>query len=1036
MSRLFRFAALGVLIPAIALAQSAPNRPAPERTPMVELSTAPFEAGSPIRSDTVYLAAGQLRSLRHATVDELRGEAAAATLDVRHVIQLDGPLTPDQRAAMEKAGVVLHDYLPSNAYIAELAATDADAFAQLPFVRSATPIVPAWKLSPELGRANFTTFDRKTMAAAGRSAVLVTLFPGEDPAPIADLITRTIPNTQVFYANRHGEDSEISVALNAADVTLLADIPAVQFVEPAPELTFRNSTTTWIAQSNQTNMTPVYSHGIHGENQVVGVMDGKIDQNHCAFANGKILFYNTSAGTDSHGTHTSCTAAGNNASLPDLRGIAYEAHIVFDDIPAFTDAGMYDTLLQHHNQGARVHTNSWGDDGTTSYNALCRGNDRFSYDYEDSLVMFAVTNLSALKNPDNAKNILAVGASQDTPNQGSFCSGGTGPTVDGRRKPEVFLPGCNTTSARSSTACSTIQYTGTSMASPAVTGSAALVRQYYTDGFYPTGAASGSDAFTPTGALVKATIINSATDMTGIAGYPSNQEGWGRVLLDDTLHFTGDTDVLIVRDIRNASGLSTAGQNSVAFNVAGSGERLRVTLVWTDPPASASTGAAAAWINNLDLEVVDPNGNIYKGNVISSGVSTIGGTADDRNNVEQVILPTPSTGGWLARVKGTAVNQGTQGFALVISGDVNEGPAPLQISLDTAVPSLIAPQTPVNITATVTPGDDTLVPGSVTLHYAADGSTFTDLAMSFVSGTTYAGTIPGFESCDDTPAFYVSAEGASTGVVSAPVAGASAPYTFALGVDTGVFADNMETDMGWTVNALSLDNATTGIWNRMDPQQVANAGLISQPENDTTAAGTLCWVTDGNAGAAAGDFDVDNGSTSLYSPILDLSGADSATMSYQRWYSNHAGGDPGNDVFTVQVSSNGSTWVTAQTIGPSSAFTVGGWFASSFVIDDFVPLTSTVRVRFIAADAGTGSLVEAAIDDVSVAVRSCVIAPPACVGDITGDGITNSADFNVLASNFGTLVGATHATGDLTGDGAVNSADFNVLAGDFGCGGN
>ncbi len=61
------------------------------------------------------------------------------------------------------------------------------------------------------------------------------------------------------------------------------------------------------------------------------------------------------------------------------------------------------------------------------------------------------------------------------------------------------------------------------------------------------------------------------------------------------------------------------------------------------------------------------------------------------------------------------------------------------------------------------------------------------------------------------------------------------------------------------------------------------------------------------------------------------------------------------------------------------------------------------------------------------------VAPVVCIGDITGDGSTNSADFNVLASNFGAGPGATLAQGDLTGDGFVNSADFNILAGDFGC---
>jgi len=60
-------------------------------------------------------------------------------------------------------------------------------------------------------------------------------------------------------------------------------------------------------------------------------------------------------------------------------------------------------------------------------------------------------------------------------------------------------------------------------------------------------------------------------------------------------------------------------------------------------------------------------------------------------------------------------------------------------------------------------------------------------------------------------------------------------------------------------------------------------------------------------------------------------------------------------------------------------------------------------------------------------------APVVCAGDVTGDGLTNSADFNILASFFGQFV-APSTSGDLTGDGLVNSADFNVLAGDFGCG--
>ncbi len=76
-----------------------------------------------------------------------------------------------------------------------------------------------------------------------------------------------------------------------------------------------------------------------------------------------------------------------------------------------------------------------------------------------------------------------------------------------------------------------------------------------------------------------------------------------------------------------------------------------------------------------------------------------------------------------------------------------------------------------------------------------------------------------------------------------------------------------------------------------------------------------------------------------------------------------------------------------------------------------------------------GSDLEVDFDD----VRLDASPAPGCVGDVNGDGHTNSADFNILAASFGSSV-APGTNGDLTGDGLVNASDFNVLAGDFGCG--
>ena len=74
----------------------------------------------------------------------------------------------------------------------------------------------------------------------------------------------------------------------------------------------------------------------------------------------------------------------------------------------------------------------------------------------------------------------------------------------------------------------------------------------------------------------------------------------------------------------------------------------------------------------------------------------------------------------------------------------------------------------------------------------------------------------------------------------------------------------------------------------------------------------------------------------------------------------------------------------------------------------------------------------AGMDSAVAYLEDLLAPPPGCPGDVTGDGGTNIADFNILAGNFGSGV-APNTGGDLTGDGVVNIADFNVLAGDFGC---
>lgn len=604
----------------------------------------------------------------------------------RFVIQLDGPITPARRAALEQAGARLGDYLPANAYVVTL---DPEAIAAgrdaVDFVQWGESMRPEWKVDTRIGQRPYVTPERLEIAARGEVVLWAHLFAGETGADVAAALAG-LQGVRVLGVSEEAGHVIVSVMARSGSALNLASLDAVQYVEEAPEATLRNATSRTIVQSGLVGPTPFYNNGITGSGQIVGVIDSRIDLNHCSFrdtvapgpTHRKILAFNASSGSGaSHGTHVAGTIAGDNGDSTDTRGVAYNAKIVFNIIPSDVSTGttFLSQLNTHHNQGARVHSNSWGADNRTDYNGWAWAIDRFSRDNEDSVVAFAVTNQSVLYTPENAKSCLAVGASQDNTSVNNHCSGGQGPTADGRRKPETYAPGCSTSSSSSGTSCGLRSLTGTSMACPAVSGAVALFRQYFTDGYYPTGAPVSGNGFVPTGALLRAMIMNGSVDMTGITGYPSNREGWGRLVGDVSAHFAGDARTLVVRDIRNASAeaLSTGGQHEWEFDVTGSNEQLRVTMTFTDVPATI--GATFTPVNNLDLEVIAPDGvTIYKGNNFntSTGQSLTGGSADAINSTEQVHITNPSTGRWKARVKGTAVNQQTQGFGLVITGEVAE----------------------------------------------------------------------------------------------------------------------------------------------------------------------------------------------------------------------------------------------------------------------------------------------------------------------------------------------------------------------------
>ncbi|MBN1827246.1 MAG: M20/M25/M40 family metallo-hydrolase [Candidatus Eisenbacteria bacterium] len=208
--------------------------------------------------------------------------------------------------------------------------------------------------------------------------------------------------------------------------------------------------------------------------------------------------------------------------------------------------------------------------------------------------------------------------------------------------------------------------------------------------------------------------------------------------------------------------------------------------------------------------------------------------------------------------------------------------------------------------------------------------------------------------------YYLLASDESGNRKTHPAGAPAETHSFFVGAITSFYSDDFESDQGWTVGAEG-DDATTGIWERGDPQGTTSGGQV-QPEDDhTPAPGVNCYVTGRLAGTSAGSYDIDGGITTLLSPVFDLSAYNRAGVSYWRWYTNSMGASPGEDDWRVSVN-DGSGWVDLENTTESR----NSWTEMVFRLDEVIDLTSTVQFRFIAGDEGSGSLVEAALDDFAI----------------------------------------------------------------------
>ncbi len=612
------------------------------------------------------------------------GELAARDDETCVVAYFAGPLAPPGREALQASGVRLLSYLGGHAYFARLTpALDPTAAAGAAGLTAIEAIDPSNKLHPDLaaGIAHPWSIVRSGSPGAISSttvAVYVLFHRDVDLEQRAEAIVRAFDGTLV---SRIRAINGVVAHLSLARLADLAAHDDVMFVEPPlpalEDLNAENSVRTGAGILND----PPY--GLDGSGVTVMVYDGGRVASHVDLAGRLTVGQSDTSGTSDHATHVACTVGGAGAQFsgmaPGVQIVSYgfeqpgglqQGFLYTDpgDLEAdYTEAiSLYGADLSNNSIGTNTASNGYpceweGNYGATSAlidevvrGALgspfrivwANGNERSTGACGTSYLTTAP--------PACAKNSLTVGAlNSNDDSVTSFTS--WGPCDDGRLKPDVSAPGCQSGGDNGVTSCSSSGgYTvkcGTSMASPTAAGVSALLLEQYRKSFL------GRPDFR--NSLLRAVLAQTAVDL-GNPG-PDYQSGYGSIRAVPAAN--------LIAEERFVEDTITQGQVYVFTLEAPGGVDLKVTLAWDDP--AASPAANPVLVNDLDLRIVGPDATVYHPwtlNPGNPGAPAIRTVRDGSNNIEQVVVSNAPAGTFTVEIEAVNIAEGPeQPFGLAAS---------------------------------------------------------------------------------------------------------------------------------------------------------------------------------------------------------------------------------------------------------------------------------------------------------------------------------------------------------------------------------
>jgi len=611
----------------------------------------------------------------------------------RVIVRFSAPVEAAARQALRDAGVELLTYIGDYSYFASVSAERLDlaALDRIPALLGAETIGREYKLHRDL--------------LAGEVPPWAVVAEVETEAGPEELVAAYV----VFHRDvaldpdgaalcyRHGAViRSFLYSINAAVIELprsriepLAAEDAVQWIEPPmPGFDTTNDSNRALTQANLVQAAP---YNLTGAGVNVMVYDGGTARASHVDFQGR-LTVRDSSGMGSHPTHVCGTVGGAGVGNAAYKGMApgvtiqsYGFEVVGGLQPGFlyTDPGdleadynqainTYGAVISNNSIGSNIESNNYncawqGDYGATSalIDAIVRGSLGQPF-----RVVWAAGNerqgtrcnvegygsYYSIAPPSGAKNHIAVGAvNSNDDSMTSFSS--WGPTDDGRLKPDISAPGCQSGGDNGVTSCdstSNTAYTsmcGTSMACPTTTGLAALMLQDYRAQF------PGRPDFR--NSTLKILLAHTAVDRGNVG--PDYQFGYGSVRVKDAIDFMRSGNFLEEQ-------VGQGETYSVLVVVEPGTPVMKVTLAWDDYPAAPV--AYGTLVNDLDLRVYDPSNNRrypWTLNPTNPSAPAVQTAEDHVNNIEQVLVNSPAAGVWRVEVYGHNVPQGPQPFSLCAS---------------------------------------------------------------------------------------------------------------------------------------------------------------------------------------------------------------------------------------------------------------------------------------------------------------------------------------------------------------------------------